>query len=342
MIDWLTLRTPIDNFLDDHLFEKFHKFVGVMTITNGDDEVIRSKPVFDVDRVPSSATGLYWQISSDGKQKYLVVGASPASLEFGNNVFGSDDINHCANILLRKASLALGIIVPPPSAWQCRRIDVTHNYLMDSQAQVKQVLRELRQGDGVRQKASVPKGDTVYWGQDSDMIGAKAYDKGTQIEAMLKKKKFTELSLQQIDVSKKILRLELSLKRRWFDRHTEHYSTFTPDFLNVQHNNYFHQFIGKTEVTDMGHLLELLTAVTPSHGQALAAHRTWALIKSIGYEQTQSSMPRSTFARHRKYLRDAGLSHADLQSATVLNFRRKTLEITMPIESWHDLLKQAA
>jgi II/X family phage/plasmid replication protein len=341
MIDWLTLRTPVTHFLEGHLFEQFHKFVGVMTVTNGEGEVVRSKPVFDVDMVRSDSQGIYWQISSNGKERYLIVGASPASLEHSNNVFGSDDIKHCSEVILRHASIALGIIVPPPSAWECRRIDITHNYLLDSHDQVKQALRELRQGDGVRQKASVPKGDSVYWGQGSDMIGAKAYDKGAQIEQMLKKKKFTDLTQQQLDISKRLLRLELSLKRRWFDRHTQHYLTFTTAQLNALHTEYFGQFIGRQEVTDMGHLLELLNEVASSKGHALAAHRTWALIKAIGYEQTRSSMPHSTFCRHQKLLKMAGLSHADLQSANVLQFRRKTIDICEPVHSWHELLKAA-
>ena len=340
MIDWLTIRTPIQAFLSDALFEQFHRFVGVQTLTDGTGEVVRSRPVFDVDAIRSDAQGLFWQISSDGKNRYLTIGASPASLEHTLNVFGSDDIRHCAEVLLSRAQHALGFILPPPSAWQCRRIDFTHNYLLDDNAQVKQVLRQLRQGDGVRQKASVPRGDSVYWGQGSDMIGAKAYDKGTQVEHMQKRKKL-DFPQHELDLLKRILRLELSLKRRWMDRHGDNWLDFTPEYLNSIHGKYFEQFIGKIEVADMGTLLEQLKQVTPTEGRALAAHRTWALIKAIGYEQTKTSMPERTFYLHQKYLRAAGLSHADLVASNILPFRQKTVSLSEPVTSWDELRRAA-
>lgn len=343
MIDWLTLRTPVSHFLSEHLFEQFHRFIGVQTMTNSDGEVVRSRPVFDVDRIRSDAQGLFWQISSDGKQKYLTVGASPASLEHTSNVFGSSDIRHCATVLLLRAQKALSLILPPPSAWECRRIDITHNYLLDDHSQVKQALRELRKGDGVRQKASVPKGDTVYWGQGSDLIGAKAYDKGTQAEYMQKRSNNPAIFNQQVlDMVKRLLRLELSLKRRWFDRHGEDWLSLTEATLNDLHAKYFSQFIGTLEVTDMGTLLNALEQVTPTKGRALAAHRTWALIKAIGYEQTKCSMPKSTFMLHNKYLREAGLSNADLLNSNVLPFRRTEIVLTQPLTSWEELFTKAA
>jgi II/X family phage/plasmid replication protein len=344
LIDWLTLRTPVSHFLTDHLFEQFHKFVGVQTLTDSDGEVIRSRPVFDVDKIRSDAKGIFWQISSDGKNKFVTVGASPASLEFDSNVFGSSDIRHCAEVLLHRAQVALSIILPPPSAWECRRIDVTHNYLLDDHSQVKQALRELRKGDGVRQKASVPKGDTVYWGQGSDLIGAKAYDKGSQVEYQQKRKPKDAKPMDEATISmlKRLLRLELSLKRRWFDRHGQDWLSLTEDDLNQLHHRYFSQFIGTIEVTDMTTLLRQLEEVTPTKGRALAAHRTWALVKAIGFEQTKSSMPESTFYLHQKYLREAGLSNADLHNSNLLPFRRNVIAISDPVRSWSELFKVAA
>lgn len=221
-------------------------------------------------------------------------------------------------------------------------MDITHNYLLDDHSQVKQALRELRKGDGVRQKASVPKGDSVYWGQGSDLISGKAYDKGSQLEHQLKRDKHISMDPASVDLVKRLLRLELSLKRRWFDRHGQDWLNFSEDYLQELHNQYFKQFIGTLEVTDMGTLLQQLETVTPTKGRALAAHRTWALIKSIGYEQTRSSMPRSTFLLHQKYLREAGLSHADIANADLLPFRRNTITVSEPVNNWADLYKRAA
>lgn len=367
MIDWMTLRTKMAFMTKDDLLERVHHFIGRMDIFDGAGELVRTKLVMDIDRLRSDSTGLFWQIQHSGKDTFLVIGASPASVELGNNLFGSSDVEHCARVLLAKAEEILGISLPSIIDWECRRLDITHNYLMDDNAQVKQALRELRNGDGIRQKASVPKGDSVYYGEGSDLIAGKIYDKGSQVKHMAKRLHAKGLEqpyeVHEMDVIDKILRMELMLRRRWFDRlqnkksindfktieQYKNYKHTTPAWLELTseqldklHNDYFSQFIGNIEVTDMSTLMTKLNEVTPTKGYALASHRTWALIKSIGFEQTRDSMPRSTFSKHCKYLRDAGLSHADLQTSNVLPFRRKTIFISQPVLSWSDVLRQVA
>jgi II/X family phage/plasmid replication protein len=346
MIDWLTLRTPINHFIESHLAEQFMSHVGEVQHFDSNGNKTHTRFVFDIDSLSSDSKGIFWQIQNSGKGLFLAIGASPASLEFNNNVFGSDDIRYCANFLISTAEKHLSMILPPPSAWQCRRIDITENYLLDNNSQVKQALRELRLGDGSRQKAvNLKQSDTVYWGHGSDYTTGKAYDKGTQVEYLEKKNQkknkpnvFDEYTLS---ILKRLLRLELSLKRLWHEKHTQDYLTITPEQLRDIHTKYFSQFIGTLEVTDMTTLLDNLILISPSKGQALAAHRTWALIKSIGYEQTKFSMPESTFMRHQAILKKAGLSVSDLQSATILNFRKQSIVLSEPIRCWNDLLQAA-
>lgn len=365
MIDWLTLRTPLNFMMHDDLLEKVQHYIGEMRVFDGEGELVRTKLVFDVDRLKSDEVGLFWQIQYSGLDVYMVIGASPASVEYGGNAFGSSDVKYCANVLVTAAEKILGIKLPNLQHWDCRRIDITENYLLDSNSQVKQALRELRNGDGVRQKASV-KGDSVYYGEGSDLISGKIYDKGTQVIHLMKRLhrlcKTPIYTPEQVSILDRILRMELTLRRRWFDRlqnkltisdfhtpeqyldyirHNKAWLELTEDDLTALHTKYFSQFIGNIEVTDMTTLMKRLDEVAPSHGRALAAHQTWALIKAIGYEQTRDSMPRSTFARHRKYLLAAGLSHADLQTSNIIAFRRKTITISQPVRSWSELLKAA-
>ena len=91
----------------------------------------------------------------------------------------------------------------------------------------------------------------------------------------------------------------------------------------------------------MGILLQELEKVALTKGRALAAHRTWALIKSIGYTQTESSMSKQTFKNHLVMLRAAGLSSADLCAGVVIPFRRKTLILGNPVLSWDELRNAA-
>jgi hypothetical protein len=98
---------------------------------------------------------------------------------------------------------------------------------------------------------------------------------------------------------------------------------------------------GKMEVTDMGRLLEELEKIAPTKGQAQAAHRTWALIKSCGWSLTKESMPRATYFRHLNLLRLAGLSDADLCAGNVLPFARREVVIANPVTSWEELRRIA-
>ena len=351
MIDWLTLRTPISYFLEDAILAKFHVYVGELKVFDADGECIRSRAMIDVDKIRSDSKGLYWSITSDGKQHFLQIGASPAAIEFNNNVFGSLDIKYCAEVLIKKAEQALAFILPPPSAWECRRLDVTQNYLLTSNTEVKQALRELRKGDGIRQKATVPNGDSVYWGQGSDLISGKAYDKGTQAEYLNKKSKTSVFDAYTLSLLKRILRLELKLGRRWFDRFESsqivktglkqplHWLELTGEYLLKVHNDYFKKFIGDVKVTEMeNNLLVLFEGAAKTKGQALAAYRTWSLIKAVGYENTRESMPKATFCRHTAIMREAGLSQADLLSSNIIPFRQKIIELTSAINSWDELL----
>ena len=91
----------------------------------------------------------------------------------------------------------------------------------------------------------------------------------------------------------------------------------------------------------MGTLLVELEKVCPTKGRALAAHRTFALIKTVGYSQTKDSMPKATFMRHCAYLRDAGLSSADLCAGKVLELRKRFLVLDQPVLSWDDIKRAA-
>ena len=84
----------------------------------------------------------------------------------------------------------------------------------------------------------------------------------------------------------------------------------------------------------MENLLQQLERVAPTKGRALAAHRTFALLKVIGYTQTKNSMPKTTFFRHTALLRLAGLSSADLCAGKVLELRKRSLVLEHPVTSW--------
>lgn len=346
LIDWLTLRHPLNDKLGKELQDRIISSLGLMTMISSDGTIQWQKSVPDWESIRSDSSGLYWSVTGDADGvRYLTIGASPSSLQNqGVNVFGSMDIEHCANILIHTAGKALEAILPNWREWQCRRMDITGNYDMGNKAQVKQALRLLLGTDAPRRRTNSDKrgGDTVYWNPSSDLKCGKAYDKGAHLRYQLKKGNIA-LDEETLLLGENLLRLELKLGSRWFRRLERDWRTFTYDDLAKEHFDFFSSLIGSSdvEVTDMGTLLVELEKHAPTKGQALAAHRTWALIKSMGYTQTKASVPYSSFQRHCSLLRAAGISSADLCAGIIIPFRRRVLVLGQPVTSWEELRRAA-
>lgn len=337
LYDWLTLRTNISDIQERELLELM-PYLATMEIRNMADELIKHRLVIDIDSVRSDFQGMVWSITSNGKDKYLNIGASPASIEYGSNLFGSSDYFHCKKVLINHAKRVLRGCLLPIDNWHPRRIDVTQNYFLESHTQVKDALHMLRASDGMRQKSTV-KGDSVYWGEQSKLRKGKAYDKYTQAVELckraLKQGKPSPYTESQLHLMDSILRLELTLGRTWFDRHQDE-SILKPDFLASQHEEFFGKFIGDSEVTDMDKLFKNLLLTAPSQGYAQAAYATYLMIIQNGYENTKSTMKARTFRQHKQYLLNAGLCEADLTSGKIMQLRKR--KITMqPVYNWEHL-----
>ena len=347
LIDWLTLRIKLDSTLGQFLLDRILDCMGYTFCVDSDGREKWRKHSLDIDKLRSDSQGLYWSITADGQsQRYLTVGASPSSVENeGLNVFGSTDIEHCATVLIRHAGKALESILPDWTKWQCRRLDITANYDMGNTAQVKQALRILLGTDAPRRKSNSDNqgGDTVYWNPTSDLQAGKAYHKGAHLRMQCRRGNLC-LDDETLELADNLLRLELKLGARWFRRYEDRddWHTLTTYELTEIHHKFFNTLIGGgVEVYDMGTLLQELEKVCSTKGRALAAHRTWALIKTIGRDQTMCSMPKSTWALHTKYLRAAGLSSADLCAGVVIPFRRQQLVLRSPVMGWADIRKVA-
>ena len=104
LIDWLTLRIPLDDNLGVNLHQRLRDYMGVTVNIDSNGVEKWRKHSLDIDTLRSDCAGLFWSITGDGVQYYLNVGASPASIEFnGLNVFGSVDVEHCAKIMFLSA-----------------------------------------------------------------------------------------------------------------------------------------------------------------------------------------------------------------------------------------------
>lgn len=342
LIDWLELRRQISDLEEQELY-KLLPWLALMEIKDvTTDEVLNVKLVVNSQKVRSDFEGMVWRISSNGKQKYLSVGASPASiLGKGNNVFGPLDYQFCKKIILEHARAALTGSLFQLDGWLPRRVDITENFLLEDNNQVKQALNILRVSEGSRQRTTTDAkaGDSVYHGAGSRFRHGKNYDKWHHALHICKKFQkqnkpipFTPL---QLDLLKGVLRQELTLGPQFFDENPDE-SLLSPEFLTQQHYDFFRQFLGSSEVTSMDALLKQLLLISPSPGIARSAYGTFLSIRQLGFHFVEANTSERTFRRHKKLLIEAGLSLGDLKSAQIIPLRKRAINL-QPVTSWEQL-----
>lgn len=346
LIDWLTLRVPLVS-VGKEVFDRVQDCLGSVVCTDAYGFVKWEKRQLDVDKLRSDSQGLYWAAQSDGKNDYLVIAASPASLASRVNVFGHLNIREGAEALRAVAMKALNSILPPLELWQCRRVDITGNYVLPDAGSVRQALRQLLNTDGVRRKASsTPRGgDTVYWSPTSDLSKGKAYHKGAHLRLLLRKGKIenSDITPDQLDMADRLLRLEHSRCARWFRRFEQSggkWLSLTVEALQHLYNEFFLPLMGGLEVKDMGRasiVNQIEDQAKVSHQQALQAFATYRNIKADGFEETKASMSRATWFRHIRYLRAAGFSDSQLCAGNVLPFQAVRVVLAMPVTGWSDI-----
>jgi len=321
LIDWLTLRLPLEKIQDEALHQRVLDCLNTLHCSDSDGCLVWQKQVLNVDALRSDSIGLFWQLQSDGKRQYLVIGGSPASLEHGVNVFGELDIQHCAGVLIQAARKELQALLPSFVHWQCRRIDITGNYALPDAASVKQALRQLSISEGGRRKASNDHrgGDSVYWNPTSDLTKGKAYHKGPQLRRLLRLGKLT-LDETYLALSDRLLRFEHTRGARWF-RRLQEAGTCWYDLTCQQLVDFFMEFFGRlvdgVEVTDMERI-ELVEMIKKKNdctdSQAESAFATYRNIRADGFDVAKGFISRRTWYRHLAMLRKVGISDADLVS----------------------------
>lgn len=348
LIDWLTLRVSLDGNLGASLVERIRSCLNSVQCCSASGELLWRKHALDLDALRSDTPGLCWMLQSDGKTEFLVIGASPASLEHGLNVFGGCDIQGGARVLIEHAGKALQAVLPGPAVWQCRRIDITGNFGLPDSGTVKQALRQLCLADGGRRKATNygRGGDSVYWNPSSDLAKGKAYHKGPQLAYLMRQGRI-EVSDEVLALADRILRLEHTRGARWFRRLAEsgrQWQSLTVQELEGLFVEFFGRVVDGVEVRDMERnellrLIETANATTP--GLALAAYHLYVSIRTHGFEVMKQATTKATWYRNLKMLRCAGISDADLHQGNVIQFRPVRVVLAQPVTCWDDLRRVA-
>jgi II/X family phage/plasmid replication protein len=338
VIDWLTLK--IDAMaLAPEAFNAFYANRSRLCLIDPAGNVVWQKPTRE--SVRSDTHQLTIEFGSE-----LVVYGSPARLASGDadNVFGSDSVGHCAELMVDHVARTLGVQLPPFQRWECTRMDVTENFYLGSLANVKQALEMLRHAEGGRYQLRTDC-ESVYWSVKSTYRSGKAYGKGAHLDYLVRRGKL-EIDDERRAAAAGLLRLELSLRRHWFTRICKKYwFQLSPSDLAKEHSEYFSKLIGDCEVSEMtdlqAHLAATAVKLGLSPGAGRAAFGSWNWIKSLGYQDWRAGIPRATFYRHKKILLAGGLCYADFRERKVVPIRKRRVVLDAPVKSWAELLKAA-
>ncbi|SFQ86382.1 phage/plasmid replication protein, gene II/X family [Halopseudomonas formosensis] len=373
LIDWVTCRVPIQ-FLTDQAREK--------ALTLG-DRIQRYCPLTGDVRYESIA----WDsIASDSHQinirasghDFWIMGSPARVMGDGCSVFGTGassrlDLAGCIDAMRLFAMQGTGIELPADlSLWTVSRVDVTENLLLGSLSEVRDALRILRDCEGGRYRVSQQAGDTVYWSQKSKLRKGKAYAKGPHLSYQMSRTGYTgrQYTRDEIDQANRLLRLELTLGREFWNRND--WKACTAETLRMQWHDYFDRMIGGAEVTTDNDLKQRIFAAAEVSTQrefdnamtnwrerrvkalaagkpipdkprarnaqnaARAAYGAWLLIQAEGWERARESFTKTVWYRHLSILRAAGLGDADISAGKVVPFRRKVME-ARAVCSWHEL-----
>jgi phage/plasmid replication protein, gene II/X family len=333
MIDWLTMKLPLLGLPDELASSIWHAVAdraGRMLKIDAAGKVEWEKLVWE--KVRSDIGSVICRVGDD-----LEIMGSPARALGSENVFGTGDICVAARSMIGLVAATLALELPDDlTRYRVTRCDVTANYDLGDAASCRVAIDALRYGEGGRFRGRSI-GGTIYWNQKSSHASGKAYHKGQHLR-FLAKKEDIELEPWQFVAADRLLRLELSLRRHWWDRAAKHWTAYTEQELEKAHADYFQRFIGSIEVKDMDtDILDRLLRVCPSKGRAAASFRTLVLIRTVGLEQAKTMMAASTFRHHTGWLIEAGLSLSDLRAGNVLPLRRKTIVLGNPVRSWDEL-----
>lgn len=328
MIDWLTLRLPVEHLTSaahSHLSSQAGRIVG----TTADGELRYC--VSTRERLGPSDSGMQWRITD----RYFELQGSPALVSKKNNVFGERDPLACHRTVCTLAQQALSIRLPTdPTAWQCTRMDITLNYAVSRAVDVERALQFLRHTGTRRRKVSTD-GSTCYWNRASRYTSARAYAKGQHLDKMVRRNTMAATPDQQL-LARHLLRLELLLRSKFWSRSRRHWHEHTAASLEALHRDYFGAMLEALQTPPVRDVERALKDALPRR-RAEAIYDSWLYMQCHGTTALRTRLPGATFRRHLAALRAVGLTDADFDLAGQSAPPRTAVRLGRAVHSWDDL-----
>jgi hypothetical protein len=359
LIDWITAYVSMEAIGQDHwaklrlLTERVMRFKPTEQSHDTDDcffLIDRDTVVYETaawESVRSDSHQIAFRVGGDA----LWIQGSPARVcgsgdaVFGEGPAGALDLSGCVHRMAAFVSQKLDIPLHfKDEQWHVSRIDVTGNLLLDSLDDVREALRILRDCEGGRYRVSQQAGDTVYWSHKSRLRSGKAYAKGPHIRHQLKKEDYTgrDYSFDERTLLDRLLRLELKLGAQWLrERAGVPWFRLTKQDLINEWESYFSRMIGAADMHTNDDVKERILAAAKTEGRGKAAYCCFLFIQQHGWQRAKDEYPKSTWDRHLRVIRDAGLGDADISAGKIVPLRRRIIEC-QNVENWQHLFKLAA
>ncbi|MDF4569517.1 phage/plasmid replication protein, II/X family, partial [Vibrio parahaemolyticus] len=231
----------------------------------------------------------------------LSVSGNPVKWFQGHNIFGTSDLCNLVYELFESLANKFGKIQPDfirdsilDGQYSISRIDINGMFELGSRLDVLSWLSALERTARTRHGTAVAKGNTVYFGKNSERWSIKFYSKGQEIEChklpaplqltslpdFANNKLRAELTLR----SKELVKLGLNVGSSWF---------------NIDIWEVYKEYLGRVEMSDQKPIDDI-TLKLPRH--LGLTYLSW----KEGY-CLKTALPKRTFYRHRRELLEFGI-----------------------------------
>lgn len=321
-LDTITLKSPyVNSFIADKVQNECVKRQGI-NIKTGEllYEITTASLVGSYDNKISIKVESTEYINGNNvsSEPYILIEASVHKAMIGHNVFGGPlDIHKASEYLIKLVSKLIQIELPNYNLWTLLRCDVSEVYELPSFDAVQEWFKGLNAADYPRRSVTRYGLSGIYANGSTTTL--KFYHKGVEFckhdKARLKKILSDDKLMSLQAYANRIIRCECEIKARKLKYDFGHLpllSEVTNNYLNNVHDVEVRRFLkeGVKMMILVSNAHEVKARLYEMYSPALAGTLlgTWYQLTTLGEDSVKKSVPKRTYYRHVKQLKDAAVS----------------------------------
>lgn len=251
-------------------------------------------------------------------EPYIILEASVHKAILGHNVFGGpEDFQKSCEYLIKLVERLIQVELPNYKEWFVNRVDIAEVYELPSFEAVQEWFKGINTADFPR-RAVTRYGLSGIYAQGSTTT-LKFYHKGVEFgkhdKARLKKLLSDDKLMSLQSYANKIIRCECEIKSRKLKYdfgHLPAVGDVTNDYINNVHDVEVKRFLkeGVKMMLLVSNAHEVKARLYEMYSSALAGTLlgTWYQLTTLGEHSVKKSLPKNTYYRHIRQLKDAAVS----------------------------------